>query len=1035
MSKNIKCITRADQAAWEALVKLNEGNPTLAFQQWEDNGRTMPAEAIAMVSEDVLNNDYILDEVLEIDPVLIQKQSLISQTRALLDAKLQNLDKILEDHPHPRLQDGRDELAEVLNNIDINEADQTLVDFVSVAQRMTDTADTWLEQFESGEKIPTLAAIKRLEEYVASFSILKELTSDLVETQEHKDIIDTASTLVARHQNIRQSYLKMSRKLIAEQLKGNFNKVYALYEVKAELAFNKERKPFLAKKEVKAGRREFIANYMAQRNSEIKRQTEAYIQAMLLSTTDISTLASWIVNPKDLNHDLINVAVEALDKTDFEVWQTMSTVVDKSDELNSAFINAVGKRSNPKEQYEALLVPGTSRIISPIDDGFVTFRDTYKDQPAVWNLYQHLTSMIKEKDKMVYAGARLGYQLPFIEQGGLERMSDRGAFVAVREGIKDSVKLRQSDIELGILTDEQLNEQKREAAIQEISVNEAGQERMTIPLFYRNTTMEEKNMSYDVVTSMTLDYHNSLKFKAKAENAIFLEAIKDVIHEASIIQTTSFGRKMKVNKDTSEVHTMKGASNLERAITSIIEHRVYGIGTKGDPKLAKRLQSLGKATSFVTMSGNALSGAVNYLHGSTMSWIESAGTDSGFFGKSDRLRAAKQYDKDLKGIIGDMGAISPKSKTNLLMRHFNAFSESDAMGHKSFIQNNKAKRHMTGSALYAFNSSGEHIMNSVATLATLNNVKVIDANGNFLDADFKPTMDRSKAIGVPDAMEVVEGKLMFNAAVAKTEKTDGVGTSDVFKLSQRVRRVTRDLYGNYDSENKSELQRTATGGLLTQMRGWLVAGVQKRYKGAGTVGLFNKNEQFLKLGEEFTMDNLHRLNFNSEVNEFEEGQYITTLRFMRSVQMELKTLGLIAGSKENWNKMTDKQRGNIKKTVLEAGVMIAALLLSQGFEDDPDDPDDMSNIYAAYISRRIYSELFSFANPHEALRTFRSPAIAISTVEAGWNVAVQLYSPLEVYETGSNAGENRLITKVGKLVPVYKQFNTSIQDKYNFLKR
>ena len=1033
MSKNIKCVTRADQAAWEALVELNGGDAVKAFQQWEDNGYTMPAEAIAKVSEDVINNDYILDDVLEVDPIIIQKQKLISQTRALLDAKLQKLDRILEDHPH--LQDGRDELADVLNNIDINEADKTLADFVSVAQRMTDTADTWLAQFKSGEKVPTLEAIKRLEEYVASFSILEELTSDLVESEEHKEIIDTASSLVARHQNIRQAYLKMSRKLIAEQLNGNFNKVYALYEAKAEKAFNKERKPFLSKKEVKAGRRDFIANYMAQRSSEIKRQTEAYIQAMLLSTTDISTLSSWIVNPKDLNHDLINVAVEALDKTDFEVWQKMSTIVDKSDALNSAFIKAVGKKSNPKEQYKLMLVEGTSRIISPIDEGFVAFRDAYSDQPAVWDLYQHLVSMIKEKDKMVYGTARLGYQLPFIEQGGLERLSDKGALTALKEGIQDSYKLRQSDVELGTLTDEQLNEQKRDAATQEISVNEAGLERMTVPLFYRNTQMEESKMSYDVVTSMTLDYHNSLKFKAKTENAVFLEAIKDVIHEASIIQTTGFGRKMKMNKDTGEAHTMKGSSNLERAITSIIEHRIYGIGTKGDPKLAKRLQSLGKVTSFVTMSGNALSGAVNYLHGSTMSWIETAGSDSGFFGKADRLKAAKQYDADLKGIIGDMGAISPKSKTNLLMRHFNAFSENNAMGHKSFVENSRVKRHLSGSTLYAFNSSGEHIMNSVAALATLNNVKVIDSNGNFLDADFKPTTDRSKAIGVPDAMEVVDGKLMFNAAVAKTEKTDGVGTDAVFQLSQRVRRVTRDLYGNYDSENKSELQRTAAGGLLTQMRGWLIAGVQKRYKGAGTVGLFSKKEEFIKLGEEFTMDNLHRLNFNSEVNEFEEGQYITTLRFMRSVQMELKALGLIAGSKETWNNMTDKQRGNVKKTVLEAGVMVVALLLSQGFEDDPDDPDDMHNIYGAYISRRIYSELFSFANPHEALRTFRSPAIAISTVEAGWNVAVQLYSPLEVYETGSNAGENRLATKLGKLVPVYKQFNTSIQDKYNFLKR
>lgn len=1033
MSRNIKCVTRVEYAAKEALIKIHNGDEVAAHAEWVANKYQMPTAAVDMVSEDIKNNNYVMEDVLEVDPTILHKQKILTKTRALLDAKLKNLDRILEDHPH--LAEGRNELKEVLDQIDINDVDQTLVDFIGVAQRMTVTAETWLNQFKSGEKITTLHAIKRMEEYVSSFSLLKEVHADMVESEEHKKIIESTGTLINSHRKIRQEYLKMSRKLIAEQLQGNFHKVYALYEAKAEIAFNKERKPHLDKKDVPEGRREFIAAYMAQRNSEIKRQTEGYIQNMLLSTTDISSLAAWVVNPKDLNHDLIGVAVEALDAADFKVWQKMSDVVDASDKANNEFIEHVGKTANPREQYQALLVPGTSRIISPLDIEFPAFREKYNNVPAVWNLYNHLSTMIKEKDRMVYSSGRLGYQLPFIEQSGAERIADKGAFVALREGIKDSVKLRQSDVELGTLTDEQLSEEKRSKDTVDVSVDEAGAERMSIPLFYRNSKMNEENMSFDVVTSLTLDYHNSLKFKAKTENAVFLHAIKDIIHESEIIQTTSFIKKMKLNKDTHEAHTVKGGSNIERAITSIIEHRIYGIGTKGDPKTAKMLQSLGKATSFITMSGNALSGAVNLAHGTTMSWIESAGTDTGFFSAKDRAKAAAQYDKDLAGIIGDMGAISPKSKTNLMMRHFNAFSESDAMGHRGFVQNNKMKRHLEGSTLYAFNASGEHVMNSVASLAVLNNVKVIDAHGNYLDKDFKPTKVRKDAIGVPDAMQLVDGKLRFHPAVAKTDKTDGVGEDDVFQLSQRIRRVTRDLYGNYDSDNKSELQRTAVGALTTQMRGWLIAGIQKRYKGAGTVGLFAKKEDFIKMGDEFTMDNLHRLNLNNETNEFEEGQYITTLRFLRSMQVEFKALGLIAGGKETWANMTDKQRGNIRKTVLEGGIMALAFLAAAGFEDDPEDPDDFSNIYGAYITRRVYSELFSFANPHEALRTFRSPAIAISTVESAWGAVSQLYSPFEEYKSGSNAGDSRLVKKFSKLVPVYKQWNTSIEDKYNFLKR
>jgi hypothetical protein len=149
----------------------------------------------------------------------------------------------------------------------------------------------------------------------------------------------------------------------------------------------------------------------------------------------------------------------------------------------------------------------------------------------------------------------------------------------------------------------------------------------------------------------------------------------------------------------------------------------------------------------------------------------------------------------------------------------------------------------------------------------------------------------------------------------------------------------------------------------------------------------------------------------------------------------MKALGVLTSGKEVWNKMTDKQRGNVKKTILEAGVMALMFLASAGFEDDPDDPDDMNNIYAAYITRRVYGELFSFANPNEALRTFRSPAIAASTVESAFNATLQMFSPMEEYESGSNAGDNRLLTKLGKLVPLYKHFTTSTEDKLNFTKR
>ncbi len=1037
------CVSAAHAPAFEKMVDLHNGDEIKAFEEYEKNGLQPSDEARALVGEDIVNNEFTVSEHIETNPIILSKQNAVRKVKATLFAKIKALTRLSE--KHSGFEKAREELQGLLDDIDEVSAEETLVGYIGAASNMVANVEKWFKSFQDGSKVPTFENLKRIDDYVSSIALLKDLRKDMFDDPKNQDYFNTVEEILGKYGSLHNIYISESRKLLADKLKGNFNKVVAMYERDAEIAFNKYKKPYVEKSMVAEAKAEFISNYMVSKATEIELRTHQYVENMLLQVVDIPTLSAWAVNPKDMNHDIISIAVESLDKADMEIWSTMETIVDDSEEINEAFVNHVGKSGDPKKQYEILFLRDKEgnilpEIVSMEGDfkQYQAFKDKYEGVPAVWNMYQHLAKLAEEKNRMTYTAGRLDLKLPRLEQGNLERLYSNGILSFVKEGFLDKFKLRGKDVELGIISDEALEAKKIKKAkhTEDTYVDESGEERSSIPLHYRNTNIPNESISYDVMRSMVLDYHNCLKFKVKTETAVFLDVLKDVMHEVDILQTTSFVQKLKINKETGETHTTKkGVSNITATLEMLIRHRVYGIAIEGDPTVTKIFQTIGNYTSLLAMSANIVSGTANLAQGTVVGWIETAGGKTGYFTPSNRKRASVIYNSQIPQFMKDIGERVPKSKVNLVARKFNVFSETNLLNGKSYTQNTKIKRIAEQSALMAFNGMGEHALQSINMLAILDNIKVKDVNGSFLDKDFKPTTDRSQAIGVYDAMLQEGTKLEFHPSVNSTERTKGVSDEDMVKIHRMITRVSRDIYGNYASQNKARYQRTAVGAMMGSMRGYLISGAQKRFRGIGTSGLLSK-DGYTALDEEFTFDNLHRLSYNTEIDKFEQGQYVTTAKFVRDMITEVKALKSIAGTKEAWNSMTDEQKANVRKTLIELGAIVAFWLLANLFHDDPDDNDDIENLYVAYLSRRMFSELSTFTNINETIRTFRSPAVAIGTVENVLKALLQTVSdPTEVYDGGRHSGEYKLWRDIKKLIPVYKQVDRNIEDSYAFLIR
>lgn len=1011
---------------WERLVNKYNGNELQAFKVWEAHNFSYPDEIFEEEAKDGVIEDYIEESS---DKFFTEKEKLIDNAKATLLRKIKQLNQYTLKQPHLKVVS--DEFSKVLRAFNDYEADAAIVKFIQASNRIVNSSTKWLDAVLLDPEKANAKTLKRIYESVSSLEMLSDISEEYFTKEEHKEEYNKIQDILGKINNIHNKYQKAARTFLKEQIQPSYGLIRAKYLEEAEREYNNNKKPLdkekgFTKKEIEILKQDYIYKRMLANKDIIEKETSSAVDELLIQTTDISSLLRFIESPKDMHHDLINFATKLLDVSAREVRLKTIEKTYLLDSLNKEFIKFVGKEIDPKKQYESILDRDDNgniipTIINPESKGWATFIKKNKDNP-IGKFHTELLSLIEEKNALVGKYNSIGYNLPFIQKHTLERINSGNIMQSLTEGIFDHFRVTNTDTEFGAITEkEKKTKKKKDPNIEEVRTSFTGKEREEIPIYYRKP-VKESDLSYDVVTSMLLDYNNSLQYSSRLENSIVLDILKDVVKEIKIEKRVAGSKKLKIDKNTkSPITDASGLdSNLLKALDSLIRHRIYGISVEGDPQTAKILSTLKNYTSKVMLGGNYLSGVANYLQGQSVILIETAGGRNNRFGVSNRLAASAKFNKDIPNILNDIGEQSPKSKTIQLLEYFNVagqFTQND----KKFILNDKAKKVMGSTSLSLFNDIGEIALQSVLMYSRLDNIKVIGKDGNYLDKDFKSTKDRNNAIGVDQVISFDKGKLIINSEAVRTEITKDLSSDSLFDIEQDLRRISRDVYGNYDQLNKSELQRNAWGALVTQMRNWIIPGIRKRYKGISNLRTKNKN-----------LD-LKQRNFNVETNEFEEGTYTTTLKFIYNSLKEIRSAKLMTFS-NNWNELTNYEKGNLKKSLVEFSIALGSLAL-YAILSGGDDEEDKEHLLGIYLSRRLYSELISYVNIKETIRTFKTPAMSANTLESTVDLLIQATDPDERYLQGKNKGELKIKKKLSALIPIWKQYDRNIEESIKFLEK
>ena len=993
------------------------------------------------------------------DKELTSLEKIALKAEAVIKRKIIVLGKDIKNKSDAKQQNFA-ELEILLDDLKNKSEEVSLLSYVNTAVGHSQAA---LKQL-SKDKDMSLSDLMFLKGYIDAYDIetLKDIRDafENLNTKGGKSLaISSINNVISIKDQINDLYKKRRNTILTPLLAKGYDKIEAIYARNALLEFTNPNN--LKGTERKEAIIEFTNNYLKINRDKITKETQDEVTNMFkLIPKDIGDIDFRITNAKDLNSEIIRYVTGRLDEINYITGGEVASIAKRLHVVLNAFKAKVGTTADQAKQYSLFLQKDavgklTGNLIHPDSEEGLALLDGKHGKEAA-DLYDFFILMIQRKDEYVGNAFRLGVKLPYVEKTALEKAAANGIVKAFKEEFGDLWKVRNTDTEAGEVTETPTASMTKMTDLIEATTDIHGREKQYIPIQYRRK-LDPKDMSFDLSTLLLLDYAQSLNYANMRGFALEAEAIKEVVAETKF--GTQQGLLNRVFKGTTDPVTIAGdKSNTYAVIDAIIQHRIYGIHMTGDPKIAKLVKTLKSYTNHVQLLGNLQSIGANYLQGHTMGIIESGGQ---FYGLTDVLAGKTKVAKDFLNVKRDIGNYIKTSKSFLLLEVHDTETRNN-FKHTDYAKSTVARRAVSMDTLYSPNQWAEKNPKIHQMYYVLNALKAMDDKGNYITKDGKVTKDRKEAMSADEAyshlfINAVTGKgitqeefdklstseqdkysnasLKLDQKVKFFEQPNGSTLTPGYETSRYVERIGRNSFGNYSSEDVAIAQRHWLGSLAYQNRRWMVGGFKARFKGHLLMADPSRKKLGFRLIKREELAN-QDLNYNPETKSFEEGSYITTMRFIAAHRKALISFKASILS-ENWHKLTDMEKGNIRRTAIE-GAIIGITIISAAMFAGVDDDDDDLVLYGAFYTKRLKAELLTYVNPKDAIATLRSPTATLSLIENVVKALYQLGDPGELYKSGVHKGESKLkIKTIFKLTPlksVDRDFSEAIKVldmKYN----
>jgi len=608
------------------------------------------------------------------------------------------------------------------------------------------------------------------------------------------------------------------------------------------------------------------------------------------------------------------------------------------------------------------------------------------------------------------------YNLPSVTKSNEERILEGNTKGILKDAWKDLTEIRPDDI-----------------GYVEQRLDSKGNSVNMLRVHYRGDISPDQQ-SLDLFTINRLNRINGINYKEKQAISLQVEAIKMIAKNKEYYNKTA-GNISILNKyaKREKESTKRGIdSNEYKMISNLIEKNIYDLfhityGKMGPLDVNKIISTTNSWVSSIGLSLNTFSAAANVLNAQAQIFLERVAGNH--LTKGSVKKANEIYTKDLPNIFGDYSRPVKQSFVNQVNQMFDTFG-GFTVQQQEFIKNSIAKTAVNFESLQILHSGGEHYVQSIMVMATLESIKVMDINNNYINKNGEIVSEKD-AVSVLDMLAKDDkGIVRMNDKVVYTNRSLSSKLNEGGKeqLLLFVKKKIFDTMGNYDSNLQPEAYRHWWGKMIMLFRRYLIPQAVARFRGA---------QSFYKHQDNLTEEDIH---FNNALRTTEEGSYVSTARFLiHGVYPALRQLKFDILS-SNWNELSDDKKAGIKKSVMELALTGAILpligMLAAGAADGDDDNKWLWTV--AFLSRRLESELSQFRDPREATKITKSPIPSLRIIEQTLDVAEYIlpWNWAEIddkYQTGKNKGELKIVRKTEKLIPVLSKLEVTSEELYNGL--
>ncbi len=643
-----------------------------------------------------------------------------------------------------------------------------------------------------------------------------------------------------------------------------------------------------------------------------------------------------------------------------------------------------------------------------------------KEEKDVLNLFKEITDFTNKEtfaqgrnSLITFSHSVKFYELPKITKTSAERIWGGEGTSIIKDKWRDLTEIRPDDV--GYLHQD---------------TDLEGKDLKSLRVHYRDLNGKFKNsdQSLDLFSIYRLEYKNGNMYKIRKESEVALNFLVSIAKNKQYYEKR--GTSNIKRKSTKKFNLVEGAnSNVHKMMVNLMETKFYDIMNKGQYKINqldvnKVVDFLNNSTAFLTLSLNIASGTANVVNAKAQLFLESF--IKGRFIKAAGIKKANMiYGKHLGGSLRDITSPIDRSLPNQISEMFNVQGYFN-LSESNFLKSSAIKKGLSSESLQVFQNSGEHWIQSVITMAVLDGVKVMNENHDFIDKEGN-IVEENNAASVLDMIEQdpntglasVSSKVVYTTHSKLTKWNENGKTNIDLLINKKI----IDSIGNFRQTDQPDAMRHWYGKLFLLFRKYFVS--------MGVARLRNfENSLFDK--EDLRPD---QMRFNEATQEFEEGTYVSLIRFLKTALYTHKATLL----KTDWENLTDYEKHNIKRATIELLMTTIMLPLSVKFVAGVAADDDNEYLFfLAYQLKRLDTELAAYRNPSDMFKMMRSPIPSARILETGISIFSQMLTPWTLddeYESGTNRGRNKFTVRILKQIPVVKEFQRTYQDLFEFQNR